>query len=243
MAAATFDKSRELNLYARIGETGVPITLTFVNEDLTPHPIASYNFKLRVKRRPFSTDYLFELGIGSGLTIVDTNKLQIELNYAQSLQKEDTYFYTLYSEDEDHTWLNGAFPMFKGIFDGVANEVNQVVVSSLGNAVTVTISNPSSDGFNWTINDWEGLVALPTTVPRGYVIKFVFDCVVPYLGGNVTYTAGSLAVSLVANSGSPGNWVVLGTSGTDVTPIESYTLREDGFYVLREDSFKFIKEN
>jgi len=243
VAAATFDKSRELNLYARIGETGVPITLTFVNEDLTPHPIASYDFKLRVKRRIFSSDYIFELSVGAGLTVTAANKLEIGLTYAQSLQKEDTYFFTLYSENEDHTWLNGAFPMFKGVFDGVANEENQVVVSNVGNDVTVTITNPTSTGENWSINDWEGVIALPTTVPRGYVIKFLYDCVVPYLGGNVTYTAGSLAVSLVANSGSPGNWVVLGTSGTDVTPTDSFTLREDGFYVLREDSFKFIKEN
>jgi len=207
VAAATFDKSRELNLYARIGETGVPITLNFVNEDLTNHAIASYDFKLRVKRRPFSTDYLFELGIGSGLTIVDTNKLQIELNYAQSLQKEDTYFYTLYSEDEDHTWLNGAFPMFKGIFDGVANEVNQVVVSSLGNSVTVTISNPSitDDGLVRLQGTWDASGNVPPSVDvfRG----FLWVISVPGTLMGVSVEKGAKIMALATNPGTDlDNW-------------------------------------
>lgn len=207
MAAATFDKSRELNLYARIGETGVPITLTFVNEDLTPHAIASYDFKLRVKRRPFSTDYLFELSVGSGLTIIDTNKLEIGLTYAQSLQKEDTYFFTLYSEDEDHTWLNGAFPMFKDVFDGVANEENQVVVSSLGNEVTVTISNPSitDDGLVRLQGTWDASGNVPPSVDvyRG----FLWVISVPGILMGVSVEKGTKIMSLVTNPGTDlDNW-------------------------------------
>jgi len=142
MGAATFDKSRNLQLYARIGETGVPIVLEFLNSDGTNHDITSYDFKLRVKARPFSTENFFELGIGTGLTVLgaDNQKLSIALTSVQADTKPDTNFWYLYSENQDHTWLNGPFIFHNGEFDGLEN-ASEIIVNENGTPITITIES------------------------------------------------------------------------------------------------------
>lgn len=140
MAKATFDKSRTLQLFARIGETGVPKVLTFVNEDGTDHAIASYDFELQVYSRPNSPTALFTLAIGSGLTVQNTNELLIEITAAQAARDVDTYFWKLYSDTEDHTWLNGPFYFHDGEFDGVV-ETDTITITENGTAVEITVSS------------------------------------------------------------------------------------------------------
>lgn len=71
----------------------------------------------------------------------------------------------------------------------------------------VTSSGVDSNTFWKWKGLWTSATALPTDYPAGSVIKFSVDCVVPYLGGDVTYSAGSKAVSFAANSGTADNWL------------------------------------
>jgi len=121
------DKSRKVRLHARIREASVPRTLVFVEQDpdtdvITDHAIGSYDFQLIVYKRENSTVKLFTLTIGTGLTVVDGNKLLIEITAAQATQTPGTYFWRLHSIDEDHTWLNGPFEFHQGESDNIEEE-------------------------------------------------------------------------------------------------------------------------
>jgi len=146
MNAASFDKSRKLVLYARIGEIGNTITLTFLNADGSGHDISSYNFKFKAKARPFSLVNFFELSIGSGLSIsgASNHKLNITPNATQASQIPDTNFWTLYSDLQGLTWLNGPLVFHNGEFDGV-EPTGTITVSSSGSEVTISITSLNTD--------------------------------------------------------------------------------------------------
>lgn len=59
---------------------------------------------------------------------------------------------------------------------------------------------------NTEIHTWAGTATLPDNVAAGYWIRFTSECIVPYLGGDRTYPAGSVAFSLAANDGAALNW-------------------------------------
>lgn len=141
---ATTDKSKPLVLYSRIGEASVPIVFTFLNEDGTAHPIASYDFEYPLKKKPASTTDVFKLTVGNGLTIIDTNKLQLEITDTQATIREASYFGRLYSSVEDHTWVNVEHLFHDGKFDGLTAQTDTITVSENGTAVTITVTGGSS---------------------------------------------------------------------------------------------------
>ncbi len=241
-----FTKEKQLPFYARVNEAGIPRVFTFLNLDGTPHPISGYDFKVKVKEREFYPANLFELSVGSGLTVqgASLNQLLISPTKANFTRKVGTNFWTLYSEADENTWINGPFYFHDGKFDGLETETETIHVGG-SNDVTITISvgtGGTTDGVTYK-GLWSGTTALPSTALSGSIYKLEFECIVSFLGGNVTYQSGSLIMSLASNSGSPANWVVIGVLPTVTPTTESFTLREDGFYILREDSFRFIKEN
>jgi len=110
------DKSRSARLRARVNEASVPKTFAFFNSDQTPHDISSYDFKLFVQVRANSSRKLFTLSIGDGLEVTgdDSNQLAISISQERATQNADTYFWRLWSESEDHTWMNGPFEFNNG---------------------------------------------------------------------------------------------------------------------------------
>lgn len=129
------DKSRNVRLRARIGEASVPRVFKFRNKDkitgeTSPHDISGYDFQLIVFKRANSQVKLFTLTIGDGLSIndgsdEDADELTVEISEERASQRADTYFWRLYSADEDHTWLNGPFEFHNGEND--ATEAEEVV--------------------------------------------------------------------------------------------------------------------
>ncbi len=124
MINISLDKSRNVRIFARVGETSVPRVLKFFQEDeVTPYDISTLDFKLAVFKRHNTTQRFFTLSIGSGLTVGGTdNELTIEITAAQADQVPGTYFYRLYSVTEDHTWLNGPWTFHMGESDNVEEE-------------------------------------------------------------------------------------------------------------------------
>lgn len=142
MISASFDRSKILQLYARIGEIGVPLILTFLDTNGDPYPISGIDFKFIAKRKPTDIDPAFELSIGDGLTVVGTSlhQLKIELSEANSEQRNETYFYRLYDYEELHTWLNGPLRFHNGEFDASA-DTETITVTFDSEVVEITISN------------------------------------------------------------------------------------------------------
>lgn len=209
MKKLSLTKERLLAIYARIDETGVSRVLSFYNVDAagvrTPHPINSLGYEIRVKKSPFATTNLFVLSVGAGLTVQgsDLNQLKIDLSNTKANQKPVENFYKLFSTVEDKTTLNGPWFFHDGEFDGVV-ETDEILIGATADVV-IEIRTSSTNG-NTDVHDWAGTTTLPSDVAAGYWIKFTSECIVPYLSGVRTYPAGSVAFSLVANSGSAANW-------------------------------------
>jgi hypothetical protein len=145
MVDISLDKSRAVRIKARVNEASVPQVFVFTNEDGTAHDISAYDFKLYLQKRANSNVKLFTLSIGSGLTIQgsDSNELLIEVTAEQATQIADTYFWRLYSADEDHTWLNGPWEFHNGEHDAVVEET-PITIKANGDQVTIEITGQSS---------------------------------------------------------------------------------------------------
>lgn len=147
MNQASFTKEQKLKLYARVNEAGVPLVLTFVNEDSTPYDISAKGFKLEVKKKPNSDDNEFILEEGDGLEVfgADSNKLRITISEGKATIRPATYFYRFFSEDENHTWLADDFFFHEGKFDNVSSQTTSITVSEGGDSVLITISGDTSN--------------------------------------------------------------------------------------------------
>ncbi len=140
MSETTFDKSRNLKIYARVNEAGVAKKWTFLNEDGSAHDISSYNFIYPVYAKPGGTE-LFRLTIGDGLTIsgAGNNELDFSLSQTRATRRPAVNFGILKALSEDHTWINSDFIFHNGKFDGV-NETDTITVAINGGSVTITVS-------------------------------------------------------------------------------------------------------
>lgn len=123
MKELNLDKSRLLRLRARVNEESVPRTLIFLQGGVA-YDISALDFKLYVFKKDNSTVKLFTLSIGDGLEVsgAGSNELTITINATRAAQTAGTYFWRLYSLDEDHTWLNGPFVFHIGESDNVEEE-------------------------------------------------------------------------------------------------------------------------
>lgn len=162
MIDIALDKSRAVRIFARVNETSVAKTLTFLNADGSDHDISSYDFKLFVQKRANTTVKLFTLSIGSGLTVQNGNELLIEISETQASVPADTYFWRLYSADEDHTWLNGPFVFHNGEFDDTTDETTVEITE--GETIIIEVSGGGID--HWR-GDWSTADEYPSTGGNG----------------------------------------------------------------------------
>lgn len=221
MTEATFDKSRLLALHFRIGEDGVPIILTFVNEDLSPYAIDTKGFKLAVKSKPGAAN-IFLLEEGDGLEVIGAslNKLQISPVAANTTgQRPGTNFLTLYSAAEDHTWLNGPAKFHNGDFDGVGYcDDETITICANGSEITIIISTVDT-GNSWvpcgTFVDANDVYPPPGNGSGANGAIKAFNTFISTAGamynGNFL-PAGSVFVALIDAPGqAAANWLRLGS--------------------------------
>ncbi len=153
MIDISLDKSRAVRIKARVNESSVPQIFTFTNEDGTPHDISSYDFKLFVLKQPNSLVKLFMLAVGDGLTIqgAGNNELLVEVSAVRAAQIAGTYFFRLYSSDEDNTWLNGPWVFHNGEHDAVVED-EEITIKANGDQVTIEITSQSSSSSAIVLN-------------------------------------------------------------------------------------------
>jgi hypothetical protein len=134
---ASFDKSKSFPLFARIGEAGQPIILSFVDTLGNPYPISGNAFELPVRRFPTDDDALFTLTEGDGLSVFGAaqSKLLIEISSARSNQRAESMFWRLIATLEDHTWLNGPIKFHNGEFLGLTDDISNSYVTIVVNEV------------------------------------------------------------------------------------------------------------
>jgi hypothetical protein len=156
MTGLTFDKSKLLPLYFRIGEDGEPMTITFLNDDGSSHAIDGEDFSLICKANPGATANIFEMTIGVELAVAgaDLNQLVISPVASNTLGKRPgTNFWYLYSNNEGRTWLNGPAKFHNGDFDGVTTE-DMCLTDDL--TITIAAGIPESTKYRgaWSQNKY-----------------------------------------------------------------------------------------
>lgn len=153
MIDISLDKSRAVRIKARVNESSVPQVFVFTNADGSAHDISSYDFSLIVQKRANSSVKLFTLTIGNGLTVQGSgnNELLIEVTSARATQTADTYFWRLYSSDEDHTWLNGPWQFHNGEHDAVVEET-PIIIKANGDEIIIEVVSGSSFSGNITFD-------------------------------------------------------------------------------------------
>lgn len=169
---AELSKDRQLNIKCRVSETSVPRVLRFLNEDGTPHPITGKGWEIPVKKSAQSSNNIFKLTEGSGLTVQgdDENELLIEVSAEQASQVPNVYFWKLYSSVEDHTWLNGDWEFYAGKYDGVDETTSITILGDDSQVILIHItgSGGSTDGAWIDCGDLDASGgALPTTGGTG----------------------------------------------------------------------------
>lgn len=148
MGITRFSKDKPLRIKARCNESGIVKVLTFLNSDESAHAITSYDFKLRLKLSAKAADNIWEMSIGDGLTVIgaSSNKLQIELSDIRATQRPDSYFWQLFSEDENITWLAADWEFYEGTPD-VIDETDTITINPNGEEISITITGEEI-GYN-----------------------------------------------------------------------------------------------
>jgi hypothetical protein len=201
MNGVAFTKERLLPFYARIGEESIAVLLTFLNADLTPHPIGAHEFELPVKRAPGAEADLFRLTVGDGLTIVgdDLNKLQIVISKARALgRRAEANFHQLYAAAEDHTWLDGPFRWHNRDFDGV-NATEEITVGDIA-PVTIIISAAGGASINKR-GDWDASGNDAPTDAQAWDAWRVSVGSDDWLGSGEPLAVGTFIVARIAGAG------------------------------------------
>lgn len=145
---ATFDPSRLVYLYFRIKRAGTK-TFTLVDSDGNPFNVGGiyvdYGFELFIKKYPGATDRekAISLTIGDGLAI-NGNQLIFSVTSDDTWLDEGEYYWELYLNETEKTWLNGKAIFHNGEFDGVNNDTQEVTISENGESITISISDSIS---------------------------------------------------------------------------------------------------
>lgn len=150
MKQAAFDPARLLYLYFRIKRAGSK-TFTLVDGDGVPINVGGiytdYGFELFIKRYSGAREKTISLTIGSGL-VINGNQLIFSVTSEDTNVIEGEYFWELYLNETERTWLNGKAIFHNGEFDGVNNDTETITISEDGETIEITVQDslPSSEG-------------------------------------------------------------------------------------------------
>lgn len=138
MKRAALDPSRRLDLYLRINRAASKI-FTFVDENSAAYSLIYEDFQIIIKRYPGDKQNVLLLEIGSGLTILDGNGLEMSITESQSNLQPGDYYWEMYKPDDGQTWLNGKLFFHQGEFDGVIVDPTTLQVEEDSN-IQITIN-------------------------------------------------------------------------------------------------------
>lgn len=133
--AATFDPSRQLDLYFRVNRVGSK-TLNFVDSNGSAYTISGNTFQFILKDA--LGNGIFTLTSGNGLT-VSTSSIAIAVTANQTNIAPAGYVWELYLSNLGKTWLSGNAYFHTGVFDGVTSTSSITIADA--DTVTITITD------------------------------------------------------------------------------------------------------
>jgi len=144
-AVATFDPSRKLTLYMRVGMDGSK-TFNFSNAAGADYDISALTFQMLIYER-----------VGGSIYLTWDSQLTKPTNYSMKVTYTDTesgairpatYFYIIKRTDGSglvKTWFNGSLIAHLGEFDGVIS-TDDFVINDAGESISVSITDSLSSG-------------------------------------------------------------------------------------------------
>jgi hypothetical protein len=142
--AATFDTAKRLDLYARKNRDGSK-KFTFLTSSGTAYDISAIDFKLNIKSKARDTTNVLQLTVGSGLTVGGTgnNELTVTLTDTQTNIKAVNYYWELFNDTADKTWLHGEFIVSNGLSEEIT-ESSSVTVNLDPDVIEITIGESAA---------------------------------------------------------------------------------------------------
>jgi hypothetical protein len=134
---ASFDPSRQLDLYFRVNRVGSKV-FNFVDSNGSAYTINGNTFQFILKDA--LGNGIFTLTSGNGLTI-GTSSVTVAVTANQTNIAPAGYVWELYLSNLGKTWLSGNAYFHSGVFDGVTSTSSITIDDA--DTVTVTISDSS----------------------------------------------------------------------------------------------------
>jgi len=207
------------NISSRKGEASLVKRFTFKNADGTDYDITGYDFEYSFFRSNTLETLFFKLTVGDGLTIVNTNKLDVLISNPRSSRPVGNYFALLKDTENDHSWIAGIWELITGQSKRTYEDDETVTVNlSSGEEVTITVSIAGSGGTSVIWEDWDASTdILPVDPQVGIFYQATTNSTTLLLPDGGVVTAGTIITPKVANPGTDitvkANWAIISSMG------------------------------
>jgi hypothetical protein len=213
--AATFDPAERLDLYYRKNRDGA-ITLVFTSSSGGAYNISANTFILKIKYKTSDITDVLSLTSGSGLTIggVSNNELMVSITESQSDIKSVKYYWELFNDTTNQTWLCGDFVLYTGNHADIGDSSSStILVGGTTISVSITLAGSASSSTSSTLT--------PTAVKTSNYTAVAGDFVpVDTTSGSVTVTLpntpadkSQVEVKMIIQGGT--NTVTVNCAGSD----------------------------
>jgi hypothetical protein len=137
----TFDPAEGLTLFFRIARAGSK-KFVFKNEDDSPYAISASTWQLNIKKESGSVTNVLQLLPGTGLTIggAGNNEITVSVSEATSNLAERSYYWELFNDTTNITWLNGQAYFYTGVVD-TSDSVTDITIDLGETTVEITVEN------------------------------------------------------------------------------------------------------
>lgn len=126
MKRTALDPSKRLDIYLRINRLNEKTFVT-LDENGDAYGLTYEEFQVIIKRYSGDKKNTVFLEIGSGISI-SGNLLTFTVTATQSNIPEGEYYWELYKNDDEQTWLSGKAFFHNGEFDGVSNDADSLTI-------------------------------------------------------------------------------------------------------------------
>ena len=202
--AATFDPSRQLDLYFRVNRVGSK-TFNFVDSNGSAYTINGNTFQFILKDH--LGNGIFTLTSGNGLTI-GTSSVTVAVTAAQTNIAPAGYVWELYLSNLEKTWLSGNAYFHTGVFDGVTSTSSITIADADTVTVTVTDSLAVSGATQNQVNTGTatGVYVSPSTLQDkdDTAVALVDGATIDITGPKHTLTTATGRTFTISHAGDNG---------------------------------------
>lgn len=173
MALITFDPSKQSTVYFRCNRAGSKKFIFKNSDTLAAYSLSGKVFKAFIKETPQSVNTKIDLTCTVGGA--GSNELTVTITSAQAAIKAKDYYFELWETTEKITYINAIAPFTNGVFDGIDDTDENILIQLSGNDVIIylTVGGGASASGAWVLQgNWDGSTNIfPGPNLKGYAWK------------------------------------------------------------------------